>query len=441
MVGAASKPQESSVNRRFPLVPLGIVIALLFLSPSPTSTQGQQGQPPPDLLIRGGRVIDPRNNIEAVMDVSVSGGKIAQVAAKIQPTPAMRVIDATGLYVVPGLIDIHAHVFFGTEQDAYLSNADSAVQPDAHSFRSGQTTLVDAGGSGWRNFLQFKQNVIDRSRTRVLAFINIVGSGMKGGPVEQNLNDMDSRLTAMRIKQHAASIVGIKVAHYSGAEWDPVKRAVEAGTAMNVPVMVDFGNNTPPQPLEDLLLKYLRPGDILTHMYAHVTGRIPIVDEQGKVRPFVLEARKRGVIFDAGHGGGSFLFRQAVPAMKQGFTPDVISTDLHSGSMNSGMKDILNTMSKFLNMGMPLAHVIKANTVRAAEVIKRPELGHLTAGAEADIAVLGLRRGEFGFVDSGGNRMLGDQKLECEMTIKAGQVVWDLNGRSRPMWTETKESK
>ena len=418
-----------------PLRCLLFVAALLVLTGPGVPAQAP-AQPPPDLLIKGGHVIDPRNNIDAVMDVSVSGGKIAQVAANITPTASMRVIDAAGLYVVPGLIDIHAHVFFGTEKDAYLSNADQAVQPDAHSFRSGQTTLVDAGGSGWRNFLQFKEQVIDRSRTRVLAFINIVGSGMKGGPVEQNLADMDPRLTAMRIKQQATWIVGVKVAHYSGPEWDPVKRAVEAGTAMNVPVMVDFGNNTPPQPLEDLLLKYLRPGDILTHMYAHVAGRIPIVDEQGRVRPFVFEARKRGIIFDAGHGGGSLLFRQAVPAMKQGFTPDVISTDLHSGSMNSGMKDILNTMSKFLNLGMSLREVVNANTSRAAEVIKRPELGHIKAGAEADIAVLGLRKGSFGFIDSGGNRMLGDQKLECELTIKAGQVVWDLNGLSRPMWTE-----
>jgi dihydroorotase len=418
-----------------PLRCLLFVAALLVLTGPDVPAQAPAQAP--DLLIKGGHVIDPRNNIDAVMDVSVSGGKIGQVAANITPTAGMRVIDAAGLYVVPGLIDIHAHVFFGTEKDAYLSNADSAVQPDAHSFRSGQTTLVDAGGAGWRNFLQFKEQVIDRSRTRVLAFINIVGSGMKGGPVEQNLADMDARLTAMRIKQHAASIVGVKVAHYSGAEWDPVKRAVEAGTAMNVPVMVDFGNNNPPQSLEDLLLKHLRPGDILTHTYAHVAGRIPIVDEQAKLRPFVFEARKRGIVFDAGHGGGSFLFRQAVPAMKQGFTPDVISTDLHSGSMNSGMKDILNTMSKFLNLGMSLRDVVRANTSRAAEVIKRPELGHIKAGAEADIAVLGLRKGSFGFIDSGGNRMLGDQKLECELTVKAGQVVWDLNGRSRPMWTES----
>jgi dihydroorotase len=412
------------------------VVAVLLVATLSGPSGQAPAQPPPALLIKGGHVIDPRNNIDAVMDVAVSAGKVVQVAANITPAPGMQVIDAAGLYVVPGLIDIHAHVFFGTEKDAYLSNADTAVQPDAHSFRSGQTTLVDAGGAGWRNFPQFKEQVIDRSRTRVLAFINIVGSGMKGGPVEQNLADMDSRLTAMRIKQNAASIVGVKVAHYSGPEWDPVLRAVAAGTATNVPVMVDFGGHTPPLSLEDLLLKHLRPGDIMTHMYAHVNGRFPIVDEQGKVRPYVFAARKRGIVFDAGHGGGSFLFRQAVPAMKQGFTPDVISTDLHSGSMNSGMKDILNTMSKFLNMGMSLREVIKANTSRAAEVIKRPELGQLSVGAEADIAVLGLRKGSFGFIDSSGNRMSGGQKLECELTVKAGQVVWDLNGRSRPMWTE-----
>jgi dihydroorotase len=281
--------------------------------------------------------------------------------------------------------------------------------------------------------------VIDRARTRVLSFLNIVGSGMKGGPVEQNLNDMDARLTAMRIRQHAGVIVGIKVAHYNGPEWDPVLRAVQAGKETNVPVMIDFGGTIPPLPLEDLLLKHLRPGDIFTHTYAHVRGRYPIVDENGKVRPYVLEARKRGIIFDAGHGGGSFLFRQAVPATKQGFFPDVISTDLHTGSMNSGMKDILNTMSKFLNLGMSLKDVIKANTAKAADVIKRPDLGHLGVGAEADVAVLNLRRGKFGFIDVAGGKLLGDQKLECELTVKGGQVVWDLNGIAAPMWTDVPE--
>lgn len=397
-----------------------------------------QNQQPPNLLIRGGHVVDARNGIDGVMDVSVVGGKIAGVAAKLDPPPGARIIDASGLYVVPGLIDIHAHVFYGTERDSYLSNGDSAVPPDNHSFRNGQTTLVDVGGAGWRNFPQFKEQVIDRARTRVLSFINIVGSGMKGGPIEQNLADMDAKLTAMRIRQNRGVIVGIKVAHYSGPEWEPVTRAVAAGTETEVPVMIDFGNNTPPQSLEDLLMKHLRPGDILTHTYAHVRGRTPIVDESGKVRPYVLRARERGVIFDVGHGGGSFLYRQAVPATKQGFYPDVISTDLHTGSMNSGMKDILSTMSKFLNLGMPLADVIKANTAKAAAVIKRPDLGHLGVGAEADLAVLNLRRGKFGFIDTGGGKMIGDQKLECELTIKGGQVMWDLNGISRPLWSEMK---
>ena len=408
------------------------LIAVAIVAPRPLGAQN----PEFDLLIKGGHVIDAKNGVNAVMDVAVTGSKIALVAANIAPARAKAVADATGLYVTPGIIDIHAHVFWGHDAESQYSDGYSAVQPDSHSFRAGQTTLVDVGGSGWRSFPRFKEQVIDRSRTRILAFLNIVGSGMRGGPVEQNLGDMDPKLTAMRINQHKGLIVGVKVAHYAGPEWDPVQRAVQAATDGGVPVMVDFGGHTPPLSLEDLLMKHLRPGDILTHTYAHVAGRIPIVDENGKLRPFVLDARKRGIIFDAGHGGGSFLFRQAVPATKQGFYPDVISTDLHIGSMNSGMKDILNTMSKFLNLGMPLQDVIKANTSRAAEVIKRTDLGHLGVGAEADIAVLNLRKGKFGFVDIAGGRMPGDQKLECELTVKGGQVVWDLNGISRPLWSD-----
>ena len=387
------------------------------------------------LLIKGGHVIDPKNGVNGVMDVAIADGKIAAVAPNIDAKRAGRVADASGLYVVPGLIDLHAHVFYGTE-DSYLSNGFVAVPPDSHSFRSGQTTLVDVGGAGWRNFAQFKAQVIDRSRTRVLSFINIVGAGMAGDPIEQDLTDMDAKLTAMRIRQNRDHIVGIKVAHYVGPDWDPVTRAVAAGREADVPVMIDFGRNTPPLPLRELLLTHLRPGDILTYAYAHVRGLDPIVSETGQVEPFAIEARKRGVLFDVGHGGGSFLYRQAVPATKAGFYPDVISTDLHTGSMNGGMKDILNTMSKFLNLGMPLADVIRANTAKPAEVIKKPELGHLGVGAEADIAVLNLRRGSFGFIDSGGGKAHGDQKLECELTVKAGQVVWDLNGISHTLWSE-----
>jgi dihydroorotase len=412
---------------RVPVVFLGVMLAA-HVAPAQS--------PRYSLLIKGGHVIDARNGVDGVRDVAVADGKVAAVAADIPAADAARVVDATGLYVTPGLIDIHAHVFWGTDPHAQYGGGPSSVPPDSHSFRSGQTTLVDVGGSGWRTFQEFKEQVIDRSRTRVLAFLNIVGYGMKGGPIEQDLTDMDAKLTAQRARQFRDHIVGVKVAHYTGSEWDPVTRAVEAGRQADIPVMVDFGGNTPPQSLDALLNTHLRPGDILTHMYAHVRGREPIVNAQGQVEPFVLAARKRGVIFDVGHGGGSFLFRQAVPATQHGFYPDVISTDLHIGSMNGGMKDILNVMSKMLNLGMPLADVLKANTSRAAEVIKRTDLGHLGVGAEADVAVLAVRQGEFGFVDSGGGQMPGTQKLECELTVKAGQVVWDLNGRSRPTWSE-----
>jgi dihydroorotase len=409
-------------------------LAGLFVVALPLGAQ----EPSFDLLIKNGHVIDAANAVNGVMDVAIAGGKIAAVAPNIPPARAKQVADASGLYVTPGLIDLHAHTFWGTDTSGDFTGGYSAVQPDSHSFRSGQTTLVEVGGSGWRNFPQFKTQVIDRAKTRVLAFVNIVGRGMTGGPEEQDLSDMDAKLTAARIRQHPGLIVGIKVAHYFGHEWDPVTRAVEAGRQAGVPVMVDFGGQTPPLSLEDLLLKHLRPGDILTHTYAHIPNRIPIVDASGKLQPFVQAARARGIVFDAGHGGGSFLFRQAVPATRQGFYPDVISTDLHIQSQNGGMKDILNTMSKFLNLGMPLADVIKANTAKAAAVIKRPDLGHLGVGAEADVAVLNLRRGKFGFIDVAGGKLLGDQKLECELTVKGGQVVWDLNGISRPLWTELK---
>ena len=307
-----------------------LVLMMLSWSGAPAVAQAQQY----DLLIRGGRLIDPKNGIDGTRDVAINQGKVARVAERIPDSEAKRIINASGLIVTPGLVDIHAHVFYGTDSGAYLSSGTSAVAPDGFTFRVGVTTVVDVGGAGWRNFEQFKAQVIDHSLTRVLAMVNIVGSGMKGVALEQNLADMDAGLTAKCARQYPGLIVGVKVAHYMGPEWDPVDRAVEAGRIAGVPIMIDFGGHTPPLSLQDLLLQHLRPGDIFTHVYAHVKSRIPIVDEQDKVRPYVLEARKRGVIFDVGHGGGSFLFRQAIPALREGFPPDTISTDLHTGSMN-----------------------------------------------------------------------------------------------------------
>ena len=389
-----------------------------------------------DILIKNGHVIDPKNNIDAVMDVAISDGKIQRVAANIDASEAQQVIDATGLYVVPGLIDIHGHHFWGTKPDAYLSNSFSSLPPDGFTFRSGVTTVVDAGGAGWRNFQTFKEQTIDRSRTRVLAFINIVGSGMSGGAWEQNLNDMDAKLTAMAAQKYKNDIVGVKLAHYYGPEWAPTERAVEAGKIANIPVMVDFGGFDPPLSLETLMLKKLRSGDILTHCFAHVARREPVVDEDGKLRPFTLEAQKQGRIFDVGHGGGSFLFEQAIPAIKQGLKPNSISTDLHTGSMNAGMKDMANVMSKLLNIGMNLNEVITASSWNPAQIIQREELGNLSEGSEADVAILRVVEGKFGFVDVRGWKVEGDKKIICELTLRAGRVVYDLNGVSRPLWNE-----
>ncbi|MEJ1238145.1 amidohydrolase/deacetylase family metallohydrolase [Chryseolinea sp. T2] len=385
------------------------------------------------LVIKGGHVIDAKNNINEVMDVGIKDDKIVRVAKNIDAKGA-QVVDAKGLYVTPGLIDIHSHNFYGTQEDHYLSDGFVAVAPDGFTFRSGVTTVADAGGAGWKNFNQFKDQTIDHSDTRVFSFLNIVGEGMRGGAWEQNLNDMDAKMTAAVVKAHKNEVVGIKVAHYVGAEWEPVDRAVEAGTAANVPVMIDFGGNTPPLSIEDLFMKHLRPGDIFTHCFAQLSSRESIVDDQGKLKPFVVAAQKRGIIFDVGHGGGSFRFSQAIPALKAGFIPNTISTDLHTGSMNAGMKDQLNIMSKFLNMGMTIQQVMAASTWHPARAIKHEELGNLSAGSVADVAVFSLQKGKFGFIDSAGFRMDGDQKLETELTVRAGNVVWDLNGISRPSW-------
>jgi dihydroorotase len=389
-------------------------------------------QPQYDLLLKGGRVIDGRNKISAVRDVAIGAGKIAAVAPNIPAAQALKVVDVAGLYVTPGLVDIHVHVYTGTGQRNSYSG-DNSVYPDGFTFRVGVTTVADAGGAGWRTFADFKNRIIDRSRTRVLAFLNIVGEGMRGGKYEQNLEDMDAAATAREALKYKGLVIGIKTAHYAGPEWAPVERAVQAGDEAGVPVMVDFGSFRPERPFQDLVLKKLRPGDIYTHQYL---GAVPMLDDDGRVLPYLFEARKRGVIFDAGHGAGSFLFRQAVPAMKQGFAPDSISTDLHISSMNSGMKDMLNVMSKFLNIGMPLDEVILRSTWTPAREIQREDLGTLSVGAAADVAVLRLRKGEFGFVDVYGARMKGTQKLECELTLRDGRVVWDLNGIAREDWNK-----
>jgi len=242
---------------------------------------------------------------------------------------------------------------------------------------------------------------------------------------------MDATATAQMAEKHKDIVVGVKSAHYTGTEWTPVERAVQAGTMAKIPVMVDFGTNHPERPLQELLTSKLRPGDIYTHCYSGLRGEL---DPSGKPNPGMIEGRKRGVIFDVGHGGGSFAWRVAVPLMKAGFPPDSISTDLHTSSMNAGMKDMLNVMSKFLAMGMSIDDVIAKSTWNPAREIKREELGNLSVGSPADVSVLRVAKGNFGFTDMYGARLRGNTKFECEATLRDGRFVYDLNGISREDW-------
>ena len=389
-----------------------------------------------DILLKGGHVIDPKNKIDSQMDVAIIDGKIFQVAPDISLKNVKKVIDVSGMYVTPGLIDMHVHAFHGTDLHSYIANGWDALPPDGFTFRAGVTTVVDAGSSGWRNFRLFKEQTIDRSQTRILAFLNIVGNGMFGRFEEQDVTDMNPVMTAYMINRLFPDIiVGIKSAHYWGPDFTQVDRAVEAGNLANVPVMVDLGEHHPPLPIEELFMKHLRPGDIWTHTYANAPkDREVPVDKNGKVKPFIFEAQKRGIIFDVGHGGGAFYFNQAIPSIQQGFIADVISSDLHTGSMNSGMKDMVNLLSKFINMGLSVQDVILRATLNPAKVIKRPDLGNLSVGTAADVAVFSLRKGDFGFLDVSGKKLKGTQKLETELTIRAGKIVWDLNGIGAPAW-------
>jgi dihydroorotase len=260
-----------------------------------------------DLLLKGGQVIDPKNKINAKMDIAITKGKIAKVAANIPASEATKVVDVKGLYVSPGLIDLHTHVFVGTNVGKF-ADGPSSVKPDDFAPRSGVTTVVDAGTSGWRNFPAFKKQVITPSRTRVLSFLNAFGSGMVGGKAEQDSTDLDVQAVTSLIKDNPDIIVGIKIGHYDSGKWLPFDRALEMGKASNVPIFVEC--HIKDLSLEDQLNR-MRPGDMITHAFEKIDERMPVVDENNKVHPFVIAAQKRGVLFDVGHGGAGFWFSQA----------------------------------------------------------------------------------------------------------------------------------
>ena len=401
---------------------------VLFLVLSPFLSRAQDY----DLLLKGGRLIDAKNKIDAKMDVAVKDGKISRVAADIPASAAKKVLDVSGLIIAPGLINIHTHVFAGSNP-GFLDGQSSQL-PDAFAIRSGITTVVDAGTTGWRTFPEFKAKVIDPSITRVLAWINIFETGFSSGSgFEPDMGSVSVQKTAETIQKYSEYIVGTRVGHYKGKSWIPFERASEAAKIANTPLFVEC--HMPQYTLQEQL-DHMRPGDIITHSFENVSERMTVVDEQGKVRPFVLDAQKRGVLFDVGHGGAGFWFNQAIPAFNQGLWPNSFGTDEHRTSMNSGMKNMLNVMSKYLNIGMSIPEVIARGSWNAAKSIKREDLGNLSEGSVADIAVLGIINGKFGFVDSGQNRIEGDRKLEAELTVRAGRIVWDLNGLAANTYTK-----
>ena len=395
-------------------------------------------KPTYDILLKNGHLIDPLNSIDRKMDVAIAGGKVAAVADDINPALAAKVVDVAGSYVTPGIIDIHVHVYHTREPEGL------SIMADSHSFRSGVTTMVDTGTAGAKHFLHFKRTVIDQAKTRIFAYVNIVDLGMIGD-FEQDIRTMDPELCAATVLMYPDICVGVKTAHYwtklpwdaEHPPWAAVDRSVEAANLCHKPVMVDFWPRLPERGYQQLILEKMRPGDIHTHVYAQ---QFPILDEKGKPNQFLFEARDRGIIFDVGHGAGSFWFRNAYPAIQNGFSPDSISTDLHTRNIHGVVIDMQSIMNKILNCGMPLQEVIYRSTVTPAREIGHPELGHLSVGAEADVAVFNLQEGEFTFVDCGRATMKGTQKLECSMTLRAGEIVFDPSGRSMPAWENAPEA-
>jgi dihydroorotase len=389
------------------------------------------GSPDYDLLLKGGHVIDAKNNIDDLDDVAIKDGKIVAVAKNISTDFALKTVDVTGMYVTPGLIDLHTHVYAGTgERGSYAG--DLSVYPDGFTIRNGVTTIVDAGSSGWRNFPDFKNRIIDRSETRVLAMLNIVGSGMRGGRFENNIDDMDGKATAAIALKYPGVIVGIKSAHFMGPEWKPYEQAVIAGNIAHIPVMIDFGGRRIERPLYQLLTQYLRPGDIYTHAFSGERGEQDF--KTGGPSKAMIEGRARGIYFDVGHGQASFAWFTAIPLYNAGFHPDSISTDLHIDSMNAGMKDILNVGDKYLAIGMPLQEVVRDMTWNPAKEILQTQLGNLSVGAIADVAVISIQHGHFGFDDAYSTVLHGTEKMQCELTVKDGKVVYDLNAITGDAW-------
>jgi dihydroorotase len=373
---------------------------------------------PFDLILRGGRVIDPSQRLDAVSDVAFAGGKVAAVGSELKAGAGTDIRDVSGLIVTPGLIDLHTHVYWGG----------TSLGIDAEEFcrTSGVTTAVDTGSAGPGNFAGFRKHVIEPSEVRILAYLHVSHAGIFGfsnrvmvGESEE-LRLMDPISAAEVADANRDLIVGIKVRvgrHSSGTSGIvPLEIALEVAEQVGMPLMCHIDH---PPPTYEEVVSRLRPGDVLTHAFRPFPNTATTA--QGTVKRVVLEARERGVLFDIGHGKGSFAFKTARAMLANGFYPDTISSDVHALCINGPAFDQVTTMSKFLCMGMPLADVVAASTVNAAMALRRPALGSLKPGSVGDATLIAVKEGQFDYVDVVGEHMIGNHKIASEGVVIGGR--------------------
>ncbi|MBA7688149.1 Deacetylase [subsurface metagenome] len=381
-----------------------------------------------DLLLKGGTVIDPCQGIERTMSVAVKQGKIARLGENIDEKEAKKTLHLYQQLVCPGLIDLHTHVYWG--------GTPLGVVADSIGLRSGVTTFVDAGSSGAANFLGFKEHIIKKSTCQIFAFLNISYPGIFGFSADlmygesQHLELLNVPAAVKVGKKYPQFIKGIKVRESMNSTGNqglhPMHLAMRAAEELRKPLMVHIGK---PPPDSRQILSFLREGDIITHAFrGNPNG---LLDEKGYIAPELIEARKRGVIVDLGHGMGSLSFHVAEKMMEQGFFCDTISSDVHALSAGGPAFDLPTTMSKMLNLGMPLSEVVRATTYKPALVLaEEDQIGHLQPGSIADIAVLELRQGKFEFYDGFEHKMVGNKRLFPILTCKEGKVFKALSSDS-----------
>lgn len=377
-----------------------------------------------ELALTGGHLIDPQSAKSGKYDIGFSGERVARVESAINKDDAREIIDVSGKYVVPGLIDLHSHVYHG--------GTSLGVHPDRLARRAGTTTFVDAGSAGAGNFLGFHDYIIQPSRSRILAFLNISFSGIFGFDVRvgecKDLDLCDPGVALDKAREYGDAIIGIKVRvghNTSGANGiSPLEMAKQASDRLGKPLMSHIDK---PPPTIEAVLRCLGAGDILTHCFRPFPNQ-PVAPD-GSVLEEVLAARARGVVFDTGHGRGSFGFESATRMLENGFEPDVISSDVHSQSIDGPAYDLLHVMSKFMALGMDLETVVKRATVTPAKAIDQTDLGHLGVGAKGDATIFHLEKGKFDYFDTVGERITSDSRLVCDGLVIDGRF-WGMDDES-----------